>query len=157
MKAGEFVKANRRAAQLHPDAAAVEEARIRAAYSERKEDRAYARRYSSFNPGQLLMIQERERGLLAQLRYHGCTDLKSKNLLEIGCGSGYWLREFSKWGAQPRNVVGIDLLEDRVGEARRLCPSAVNIECGSAANRNLSMKVSIWSSRRGLCQFWVHL
>ena len=107
----------------------AEEARIRAAYSRRKD----VGLYSWYNPGQLLNIHERERRLLALLRDYGCEDLKSKKLLEIGCGNGHWLREFIKWGAQPKNVTGIDLLDDRVAEAKQLCPSEVKIERGSAA------------------------
>jgi ubiquinone/menaquinone biosynthesis C-methylase UbiE len=38
-----------------------------------------------------------------------------------------------KWGALPTNLVGVDLLPERVAEARALCPSGVRIEVGSAA------------------------
>ena len=119
--------------RLHPETAAAEEARIRKAYAKRKERTVYTRLYSSFNPGQLFISQDRERGILTLLKQYGCADLKSKKLLEVGCGTGYSLREFIKWGAAPENVAGIDLLENRVVEARRLCPPAVKIECGSAA------------------------
>ena len=118
---------------LYPETAAAEEARIRKVYSKRKDTAFYSGLYSCFNPGHLFMAQERERRILGLLQQHGNEDLKSKNLLEIGCGGGHWLREFIKWGALPENVVGIDLLEDRVAEARRLCPSGVKIQCGSAA------------------------
>ncbi|MEW6297941.1 MAG: class I SAM-dependent methyltransferase [Thermodesulfobacteriota bacterium] len=57
-----------------------------------------------------------------------------KKILEIGCGTGYWLRELIKWGGQPENITGIDLLPDRVAKAQQLCPEAVRIQCGSAAN-----------------------
>jgi ubiquinone/menaquinone biosynthesis C-methylase UbiE len=67
------------------------------------------------------------------LKRHGFALLDTKKILEIGCGTGYWLREFIKWGAQPENIVGIDLLPDRVAEARKLCPETVKIYCGSAA------------------------
>jgi len=79
------------------------------------------------------MIQERERRLLKLLKGYGFASLKEKKILEIGCGTGYWLREFIKWGALPENVTGIDLLPDRVTRARRLCPAAVSIQCASAA------------------------
>ena len=52
---------------------------------------------------------------------------------EVGCGTGYWLREFIKWGAQPEHIVGVDLLSDRVTEAKKLCPETVQVQCGSAA------------------------
>jgi ubiquinone/menaquinone biosynthesis C-methylase UbiE len=79
------------------------------------------------------MIQERERRLLALLRRHGSGSLKEKKILEIGCGTGYWLREFVKWGAQPENIAGLDLLPELVSEARRLCPPSVTVRQGTAA------------------------
>lgn len=108
----------------------VEEERIRKAYSKRTRDEVL---YSWFSPGHLFMIQERERRLLKLLKGYGFASLKEKKILEIGCGTGYWLREFIKWGALPENVTGIDLLPDRVTRARRLCPAAVSIQCASAA------------------------
>lgn len=108
----------------------AEEARIRAAYAKREKDDA---RYSWFNPAYQLMIRECERRILDRLTEVGFADLQSKTVLEIGCGRGYWLREFVKWGARPENVTGIDLLMDRVAQARELCPPGVRIHCGSAA------------------------
>jgi ubiquinone/menaquinone biosynthesis C-methylase UbiE len=107
----------------------LEVTRIRAAYVKRQGDL----RYSWFSPGHLFMVQERERHLLAVLARHACAPLNAKKILEVGCGTGYWLREFVKWGARPEHIVGIDLLADRVAEARRLCPETVEIRCGSAA------------------------
>jgi ubiquinone/menaquinone biosynthesis C-methylase UbiE len=106
-----------------------EEARIREAYARRQG----GTRYSWFNSGHVFMMQERERRLLALLARYGFASLQTKKILEVGCGTGYWLREFIKWGARPGNIVGIDLLADRIGEARRLCPKAVQLRCGSAA------------------------
>ena len=128
-----FVSTNHPTGYVHSEAAAAEEARIRKVYSKRKDTACYSDLYSCFNPGQLFMIQERERRMLGLLQQHGYEDLKSKTLLEIGCGSGHSLREFIKWGALPENIVGIDLLADRVAEARRSCPSEIKIECRSAA------------------------
>jgi ubiquinone/menaquinone biosynthesis C-methylase UbiE len=108
----------------------AEEARIRAAYAKREEDDA---RYSWFSPGYQFMAHERERRLLALLRRHDCEDLAAKKILDVGCGTGQWLRDFIKWGARPENITGIDLLPDRVARARRLCPPAVRIQCASAA------------------------
>jgi ubiquinone/menaquinone biosynthesis C-methylase UbiE len=109
---------------------AVEEARIRAAYARREKDDA---RYSWFNPAYQLTMQGCERRILARLAQVGFADLQSKTILEIGCGTGYWLREFINWGARPENVAGIDLLMDRVAQARELCPPGVRVHCGSAA------------------------
>lgn len=114
---------------------AVEETRIRAAYAKREKDDA---RYSWFNPAYQLMIRECERRILARLKQIGFADLQSKSVLEIGCGRGYWLREFVKWGARPENVTGIDLLMDRVVQARELCPAGVRVHCCSAAQLSFS-------------------
>jgi SAM-dependent methyltransferase len=108
----------------------IEEARIRAAYAKRQKDDA---RYSYFSMGHLFMMQEREQRLLTVLKRNDLEPLHIKKILEVGCGTGYWLREFIKWGARPENITGIDLLANRVAEARYLCPEAVRIMCGNAA------------------------
>src|SRR5215831_10064146 len=105
----------------------LEEARIRAAYAKRQQDDA---RYSYFSMGHLYMMQEREQRLLTLLKRHDFAPLTTKRILEVGCGTGYWLREFMKWGARPEHITGIDLLVDRVAEARALCPKAISILSG---------------------------
>jgi ubiquinone/menaquinone biosynthesis C-methylase UbiE len=108
----------------------VEEARIREVYAKRSWQSDL--RYSWFNAGHVFMMQERERRILMLLREYDRAALETRTILEVGCGTGYWLREFIKWGAQPEHIAGIDLLPDRAAEARRLCPQAVRIYCGSA-------------------------
>jgi SAM-dependent methyltransferase len=107
-----------------------EEARIRSAYARRTKDDF---RYSWFNPGHLFFIQERERQVLSALKKCGFSSLKTTTILEIGCGTGYWLREFIKWGANPENITGIDLLQDRIDQARRLSPEVIKLSCGNGA------------------------
>ena len=111
----------------------AEEARIRSVYSTRGKDA----RYSWFSEGHLFFVQERERYVLAALKRNGHSSLETKSILEVGCGTGYWLREFIKWGARPENITGIDLIPDRVEEARRLCPSGISIQCGSGVELGL--------------------
>jgi ubiquinone/menaquinone biosynthesis C-methylase UbiE len=108
----------------------AETARIRAVYATRQDDA----RYSLFVQGHLFLVQERERETLAALRRNGMSSLSAARILEIGCGTGYWLREFVKWGARPENVTGIDLLPDRVAEARTISPSAVTVQYGNATD-----------------------
>jgi ubiquinone/menaquinone biosynthesis C-methylase UbiE len=83
------------------------------------------------NPAHVFMVQERERIVLELFRCHGLSSLKHKTILEVGCGSGHWIREFVKWGARPENLSGIDLLPERVAAAKQVCPHAVDIRCGS--------------------------
>lgn len=131
------------------ESAKVEEARIQAVYTKRQENIFY----SWFNSSYVFLKQEQERRMLAALEQHGFASLDTMNILEIGCGTGYWLREFIKWGARPENIVGVDLLSDRAAIARQLCPETVRIECGSAttlgfpeASFDLVLQSTVFSS-----------
>lgn len=88
--------------------------------------------YSLFEPGHLFMQRSAERVILAQLRRNGCTSLAGKKILDVGCGTGRWLRDFLNYGASPEDLYGIDLLEERVELARKLSPN-INISAGDAA------------------------
>jgi ubiquinone/menaquinone biosynthesis C-methylase UbiE len=71
--------------------------------------------------------------MLKLLSKFGYSSLKDNRLLEIGCGTGDLLRDFVKWGAQPENITGVDLLPDRAADASRLCPEKIKILTGDAA------------------------
>lgn len=118
--------------EAHMDPFSSETQRIVAAYEQRKST-VPADRYSVFNPGNTLDSQELEREILALLARENCDPSREKLILEIGCGTGAWLREFVKWGALPDHLVGIDLLPERIEKARKLCPSGIRLECGNAA------------------------
>jgi ubiquinone/menaquinone biosynthesis C-methylase UbiE len=107
----------------------IEEARIRAVYAKRED----GDRYSLFQPGTLFIAQQIERRILWSLTRYGFADLSSKKILEVGCGSGHWLRELTTWGARPEHVYGVDLLRDRLSKARSSCSPAIRLQCGSAA------------------------
>ena len=104
--------------------------RVRTVYAARRG----GHRYSWDQPGHLFIMQELERRLLRALQRHDCLPLGGRRVLEIGCGSGHFLRELVKWGADPARVVGIDLLEDRLADARRLVPPGVRVEAMNAAD-----------------------
>jgi SAM-dependent methyltransferase len=78
-------------------------------------------------------LWERERDLLSLLSQHNLLPLSDKKILEVGCGTGRWLRDLITWGADPANLHGVELLEASAARARRLCPPQVTIECGNAA------------------------
>jgi ubiquinone/menaquinone biosynthesis C-methylase UbiE len=111
----------------------IEQRRIREVYARRKE-RIHADRYSYFNPGNLVIEQELEGYFLSSLTKLGRAPLRDKRILEVGCGSGPWLRNLIRWGAQPENLVGVDLLEERIEQARRLLPGSVCLTSGDATN-----------------------
>ncbi len=108
----------------------TEEERIRAAYDNRPS--GYLNHL--FHPGNLFMMQDQERQMLALLKRYGFSQLDAKEILEVGCGTGYWLREFIKWGARPDKITGIDLLPSRIELARELGSPRIAFRCGSAVN-----------------------
>jgi SAM-dependent methyltransferase len=78
--------------------------------------------YSWFNPAHLFYIQQRQRAVLLSLKQLGYTDLANLRILEIGCGSGGVLAEFLSYGAVSHNLFGLDLLPDRLLNARQRLP-----------------------------------
>ena len=93
-----------------------------------------ANRYSHFDAAHAYTLQKREHGVLRILRRIGMTNLDVCKILEVGCGDGFWLSEFVKWGADPKNITGIDIDQDRVDEARNRVPATLNVDCGNGAS-----------------------
>lgn len=88
--------------------------RIRDVYCKRKEKDNSA--YSS------LFSQEREREIKKAIRRDEVTFSFDKNILDVGCGKGAVLSYFLKEGIPPENLYGIDLLPERIEEAKKLYP-----------------------------------
>lgn len=93
-------------------------------------------RYTLFDAGNLFIVQQRERLLLTMLRQHGLADLSNIKLLEVGCGDGWWLRKFVEYGADQKNLRGVELLPDRVERARSLCPN-IQVTLGDASRLDM--------------------
>jgi ubiquinone/menaquinone biosynthesis C-methylase UbiE len=72
----------------------------------------------------LFSAQSRQRNTLALLRECGITRLDGYEILEIGCGSGGVLMEYLGYGAEARRLYGVDLLANRLEEARRRLPGS---------------------------------
>jgi ubiquinone/menaquinone biosynthesis C-methylase UbiE len=105
--------------------------RIATEYQRRSRD-IPADYYSLARPANLLMHQQTMRSCIEALHRAGLFPLHGRRVLDIGCGSGFWLLEFVQWGADPRSVAGIDLMSERVEAARRRIPEA-DLHVGSAA------------------------
>jgi ubiquinone/menaquinone biosynthesis C-methylase UbiE len=109
----------------------AEELRIHRVYADRN-NLIPADRYSSRNLGNLFIQRELERHLQANLRRVGCRSLDSKEILDVGCGSGFWLQKLVGWGAKPQNLFGIDLRPAGIEEARRGTLKDASLEVGNA-------------------------
>jgi SAM-dependent methyltransferase len=81
------------------------------------------------NPGYVFFMQSVERALLRALATAGVT-LAGARVLDVGCGTGYYLQRLRDYGAGECH--GIDLLEERVAEGRERYP-ALELRVGNAA------------------------
>jgi SAM-dependent methyltransferase len=94
-------------------------------------------RYNLLNPAVWQMVHERQRALLRLLHSLGWQDLSQKCLLEVGCGNGSNLLEMLRFGFDPRNLQGVELLEDRYAEARRMLPTELQLNLGDACEAKI--------------------
>ena len=86
---------------------------------------------SILNPGNLLMVQERERFLARFLRANGWPNLETLSAFEAGCSTGYNLRMLVQWGGRPENMAGIDLDPHAVDYCKSHSPH-IAVHAGSA-------------------------
>jgi ubiquinone/menaquinone biosynthesis C-methylase UbiE len=52
------------------------------------------------------------------------TGLRTGSVLDVGCGSGWFLEALVEHGADPGRLQGVDLLDGRIAEARRRLPDS---------------------------------
>jgi SAM-dependent methyltransferase len=100
--------------------------RIRTEYRARDARGNHAYRWE--NPGYVSYMQSVERAVLWGLADAGVA-LHGARVLDVGCGSGYFLHRLREYGAGECH--GIDLMENRVEEGRTRYP-ALKLHIGSA-------------------------
>lgn len=106
--------------------------RIRAAYARRA--RAIPRnRYARIQPANLCAAHDRESAMAALFQSSGLRSLAGLKILDIGCDLGGTLRQLLDYDAEPSRLFGIDLLDERVQQARHLAPH-LQFACGNAAH-----------------------
>lgn len=98
-----------------------EQKRLSQVYGDRAR-RLPAEYYSRFHPGHLFMAQGHERAQLRLLARAGLSDLSQSRILDFGCGVGGDLRRMLDLGAAPEHLYGVDLLTERLEQARALSP-----------------------------------
>ena len=79
-------------------------------------------RHSILRPGNLLMVQERERILARLLSARAFGPLDELSVFEAGCSTAYNLRLLVQWGCRPESLAGIDLDPGAVAYAQSRSP-----------------------------------
>jgi len=93
--------------------------RLRNEYEHRKHRLAGNDIYSLFNCANLFSIQQRQQEVLKTLKKNNFNNFSNLLILEIGCGGGGVLTEYLGFGAFPEQLYGVDLLFDRLLQARQ--------------------------------------
>lgn len=104
---------------------------------ERRKQAVEPNRYSFLNPAVWQGVQERQRAMLRLFADLGLESFADTTLVEVGCGEGGNLLEFLRIGFRPENLVGIELLEDRVAKANRILPAGI-VRSGDAASAEIA-------------------
>jgi SAM-dependent methyltransferase len=97
---------------------------------------AYARRRAVYDPAAPWVHrtgQELERALVDWIGTRAPGAAADLRLREVGCGSGRNLLRFLQLGFKPENLVGNDLLEERIAAAREMLPAKVQLTSGDAS------------------------
>ena len=92
----------------------------------------YRNKWSTDNPGNQRIKSEQEQVLRQVLGKNGFFPSDKKRVLDVGCGAGRLLNLFQTWGTPAANLLGIDLLLERVEVARANHPE-IRFECANAA------------------------
>lgn len=87
-------------------------------------------RYERLRPEVLQQSADRTRILGAMLRRTLGPDLAAMRVLDVGCGSGSFLRQLIDWGASPDRLTGTELLPERLELARRNTAQGVHWHLG---------------------------
>src|SRR3990172_11588242 len=96
--------------------------------------------YNPLTTDVIFRRQEFERVLIKIIKDNYSYNLKNLKLLEIGCGVGSNLSKFIELGFEPKNIIGNELILERVISARKILPKEVNIIEGNALELSFPSK-----------------
>jgi len=94
--------------------------RLSHTYARYRGSRRKRRAWAADNPGNVAMRDE----LLERLIDRAGPQLRTGDVLDIGCGTGWWLRALADRGVPPTRLHGVDLLDERLTAAAKRVPGA---------------------------------
>jgi SAM-dependent methyltransferase len=106
-----------------------EVASIRDRYARRGDDLSEK---SVFHAHRLATSLEKQSAMVRMLERNLNVTISQARILEIGCGHGDNLLQFLLWGADAANLVGNELLEERLTYSRRRLPTETALVAGDA-------------------------
>lgn len=129
-----------RESEYHAEVSAIVS---RYALRDAKED---AQRYSWLKPEVHWAAMESDRAMLRLFAGAGFDDFSRVSVLEVGCGGGANLLRFLRWGFDPANLVGNELLPASLALARRRLPDEVELIGGDASELDCGMFDIVYQS-----------
>jgi SAM-dependent methyltransferase len=143
----------------------AEQERIRSVYQQWRGGPTSAQ-YAWHRPEILQQTAARSRTLAPLLTAALGTDLSSARMIDVGCGTGAFLRQLIAWGADPAKLTGTEFQQDRLELARRHTAAGVqwhlgDLGCAETGSIDLASAETVFSSildpalRRGLAaEMW---
>ncbi|GAB2899218.1 class I SAM-dependent methyltransferase [Paralcaligenes ginsengisoli] len=104
---------------------------------ERRKAMGVDSRYNIINAAVWQALLEKQKALFRLLSAHLNTQISETTLLEIGCGSGSNLVELIRLGFDPSNLIGNELLDEKLALARKNLPNSVVLYPGDATSLNI--------------------
>ena len=124
-----------------------------AAVAQRYARRGAPDRYSLLQPDVWHTVQERQRAMLRLFSALNLQPLSRLRAVEVGCGAGGNLLELLRMGFAPDRLAGAELLPDRIEQARRVLPVALELWQGDAsqwrvrpASQHVVLQSTVFSS-----------
>jgi len=94
-------------------------------------------RYAWHRPEILQQVAARSRAFADLLSASVGGDLSNLRILDVGCGTGGFLRQLIDWGADPGKLTGTELQQDRLDYARHFTAEGVSWRLGTLDSMGL--------------------
>jgi SAM-dependent methyltransferase len=98
----------------------AERDRLRATFARYGRDPRRRQAWASDNPGNVALREELAGAVLAELADHD----RGGTLVDLGCGTGWWLERLADAGYPRARLLGVELLPERADAARARVPGA---------------------------------